>query len=825
LISTGTLLLELSLTRVLSVALWHHFSFLVISTALLGFGASGATLSLWSSLRERVHLDRALAGLSLTFGATTIISYWTMQRIPFDPFGLLINRVQMLLMPLYYLNLTVPFFFSGLVIALLFSRGSKEVNRLYAADLFGAGIGCSLIAVVMPAFGGSGSVLVAASLGFLAVAAFGYSQARQLAVAGGVLVLTTLLIAFWGDHLIPISVLPSKLHPLQPAGAQSIYTAWSAISKVDVYKLPRSVDKGRPQAGFSIIIDDGAAGTEVPDMSGGVRDYLARSSDFRGAGLVYLNRPHAKTLVIGSGAGREVLEGLIFGASSITAVEINPVINKIVTRVLRSSWGGLFEQPEVHLVTEDGRSFVHRSNDTYDAIISVQTMSDAALLSGAMNLSETYVLTREAFEDYYDHLTTDGILMFTRPKHQIPKLMTTAREMFERRGLGNGANHLFVFRGPVLPYGHTRFLTCFLMKKSPWTPDEIAAMEKHFGIGEPHQEVGEVPEVYYSPYEAIQEKSSYNRRLYDLLDAQDLQAVYNATSELLAPATDDQPFFNQRVRWTALRPSLFKELFRQVFSSGKAANVDYQPVAEVSLVVLLVQSIVSAGILILIPMIRFSRQGLCAPGRWRFLIYFAGLGLGFIMIEMALLQRFTLFLGQPVYTLAVVLAGLLLSTGAGSYVLSRFRPASRWSLVPIVVLILGAVAATAVLTPYVFSIAIGLQFPWRIVISLAVIAPLGFLLGMPFPSGIRIVAEEAPQLVPWAWGINGFFTVIGSVSSVILAMAFGFRVVLTVAAASYLIALCVIVVPGPYVLALHRRPALDGDPLAKNLTGAGTVSN
>jgi Spermine/spermidine synthase domain len=800
LISAATLLLELSLTRIISVAHWYHFSFLVISTALLGFGASGVALSVWTALRERANLDRSLSGFSLGFGVTTIGSFWLMQHIPFSPFSLMLDRSQFFYIPLYYLNLCVPFFFSGMVIALLFSRCSKQVNRLYAADLFGAAIGCAAIAVVLSTFGGSGSIAVAAILGFLSAIVFGLGESKRLAVAGGVFVLLALPFVIAGERLIPVVVSPDKIHPLKPQDSEPVYSEWNSFSKTDVYALPAAPDLGRPRAGYSIIEDAGAAGTEIPDLSMGVREYLAHTDDFRSAGSVYLGKQHPKTLIIGSGAGREVLEALSVGASSITAVEINPVISKIVSKSMRREWGRLFQQPEVQLVTEDGRSFVRRSHEKYDAIICVQTMSDAAVLSGALSLSETYILTREAFEDYFDHLTPDGVLLITRPKHQMMKLVTTARALFEQRGLGSAVPHIFVFRGPLLPYGHVSYLNCFLLKKSAWTPAEIEAIEQRMGIDEAHPYSDEIPTLYFSPFETAQQPTPYQRRLYELANAPDLKPVYAATYDLLAPATDDQPFFNARLRWLKLRPSDFVD----IFSSGKNASIDYQPIAEVSLVILLVQTIAIAAILILFPLFRFSRRGQRAPHRWSFLIYFASLGLGFIMVEMVLLERFTLFLGQPMYTLAVVLAGLLVSSGAGSYKASHFREASRWSLVPVIIVVLGTIVATALLTPYVFSLALPLSLPWRVVVALALIGPLGFVMGMPFPNGLRIVAEEAPALVPWAWGVNGFFTVIGSVSTVILAMALGFRIVLGVAAACYLVAMGAIILPVVLGLRLHH---------------------
>jgi hypothetical protein len=409
--------------------------------------------------------------------------------------------------------------------------------------------------------------------------------------------------------------------------------------------------------------------------------------------------------------------------------------------------------------------------------------------------------------------------MMTRPKYQIPKLITTTREMFEEHGLREVANHIFAFRGPVLPYGHTRFLNGFLMKKSAWTPEQIAALEKHLGIGEPQPPGEESPEIFYSPYEAAGQKSFYTRRLHEYAEAPDLQAIYRGESEALSPATDDQPFFNQRQRWRTLR----LQNLRDVLFPSKGNNDGYQPVAEVYLLLLFAQSVVIGAIFILLPLMRMrsSRASLRAPGRWSFLVYFAALGLGFIMVEMVLLQRFTLFLGQPVYTLAVVLAGLLISTGAGSYVTGGLRSSSKWSFVPIIAAILGALGVMALLTPYVLSVALGLGLPLRVLISLLLIAPLGFVLGMPFPKGLKAVGVVAPALVPWAWGVNGFFTVIGSVAAVILGMAFGFRFVLGVSAVCYLFALAAITLPG-VVSALAKTKSRDAT-LGERVAGSEVV--
>jgi len=791
-LSFATLLLELALTRVLSVSNWYHFGFLVISVALLGFGTSGVVLTLWTNLRERASIDHALAALSMAFGVIAVSSYCLMQVIPFDPFELLTDRRQLLLMPLYYTVAASPFFCSGLAIALLLFRGRQSANRLYAADLLGAGLGCAAIAVVMPVFGGSGSVLLAAALGFVAASTFGFAKARPLAAVGITLAILALPLSLIGDKLIPISVISSKHHGLQPVdNSAPIYSAWNTFSKVDVYHLPAAPEKGRPDAGFSIIIDAGAAGTAIADLSGGAREYL-RSPNYRPNGVAYVGKAHPKVLILGSGSGREVLEALDFGARSVTAVDVNPIVNNIVTHQMRTYWGGLFEQPEVNLVTEDGRSFVRRSKEKYDVIISVQTMMSAAVTSGAMSLSESYMFTREAFADYLDHLTPDGVILMTRPPFQIVKLFATAREAFEERGLGNPSDHLVSFYGPLAPYGAALFNTGMLFKKSPWTTDELRLVSERLGVGHPERWFGGSPEIHYSPGMSQPRLGDYlSPVLIELLAAPNLSAFYAAHPEQYSPATDDRPFFNQNLRWASLRP----HDFRQIFVAGRWGSVDIMegrllvPVAEVMLIVLLFQTILLAFAFIMLPLARRMRHGLQILRPWPLLVYFGGLGLGFIMIEIVCIQRFTLFLGEPVYTFAVVLAGLLGFAGIGSWIVGRLDGNSRLSLTWIIPSILVILLLTAITSPQIFSSALGLPLPWRIVIVFAMLGPLGTLLGMPFPVGLRIVANEAPAFVPWAWGVNGFLTVVGSVGALILGMMFGFTVVLAVSGACYLAAL------------------------------------
>jgi len=805
LLSMATLLLELSLTRVLSVAMFYHFGFLVISTALLGFGVSGVVVTLWDDLRERIPLDKSLALISTLFGVLTIACFWLMQHIPFDPFALFSDRRQWLFISLYYLVLAAPFFCSGLVLALLFTRGTQQIHRLYAFDLFGAGIGCGALALIMPAFGGSGSVTIAAALGIFAAVFFDLRGVRagtavRILQCGG-----TVALAFYANDLLPITVTSSKM--LLRSGSK--FTSWNTFSRIDVFETPAQPEQHIP-AIRRIVYDSGTAVTSMHDMSSGVRQYLSHhkdDADYR-SGIAYIGKKDPRILIIGSGAGAQVLDALHFRAAEITAVEVNPIINDIVIRRMDDFWGGLFREPEVHLVTDEGRSFVQRSREQFDAIISVHTISNAALASGALALSENYVLTREAFESYLDHLSPDGVIYFTRPEPQIARLFATAREALANRGVQEFPSHFYAFRIPPddaerKRFGSNRpsFRAGFLVKKTPFTSDEIRQIEALLGVAQQWNETS-VPaaETLYSPFETNR-TSIYQT----LLTTSDLPAVYRSTAQQLAPATDDRPFFNHQTRWSSINAGMIHQLFTERLFGGLALGD--RPIAEVSLLVLLVQSVVIAAILILLPLRSLSRSHLHTRSDLRFLVYFAALGFGFIAIEMAVLSQFTLFLGQPVYTYAVVLASLLCCTGIGSYLAGHFRSEPGRMISRIIPLIVVALTVTALATPWIFSVALGWSLPLRILLAIMILVPLGVLLGMPFPTGLRLVSQEAPALVPWGWGVNGFFTVIGTVIALILAMTWGFKVVLLIGGCSYMLALGVMA-----PMQQRAQPRLMGNP-------------
>jgi hypothetical protein len=320
----------------------------------------------------------------------------------------------------------------------------------------------------------------------------------------------------------------------------------------------------------------------------------------------------------------------------------------------------------------------------------------------------------------------------------------------------------------------------FLLKKSEFLPAELKQIRGILNaVAGPEKDTVSI-KTLYAPDE-IPTGNLFTQ----IVGAPHLEEVFRNNDLQLAAATDDKPFFNQHIRWSKIRWSTIVDLFSQKQPFGARLALEDRPIAEVTLVILLVQSAIVAGLCILLPLALLDRGGLEIEGRWGWLGYFAALGLGFIMVEIALLQRFLLFLGQPIYTYAAVLAGLLVFSGVGSLAASRWSADLPRKLKRVLLCAVFLVAIMAVITPVVFGACLGLGISWRITIALLLVAPLGFVLGIPFPLGLRLAMQRSSALGSWAWGVNGFFTVIGTVLALMLGMMIGVRMVLLLACACY----------------------------------------
>jgi len=741
---------------VLSVTLWYHFAFLVVSTAMLGFGFSGVILTL-SRRVSSLSLERGTTLMAAGQALFTLLGFGLANLIPFAPFSLLEDTAQLFWAPLYLLCIAAPFVFSGLTAALMLTRLSSQAGRVYFFDLLGAGIGCVLVIVVLPT-GGSSSVGIAAALA--ALGALLFSPRGRLRYAMGVLLLGSLGFAIAGEHALPLRISHTKTAGKLPMdqvlrSAQNLHTAWDSASRVDV--LPS-------QWGRSIVIDAGTAMTRLPRVTrppaqmGPPRD--ERALVLAGA---------KKVLIIGSGGGWEVLAALRAGAERVVAVEINPLINHLVSDKMANYVGNIFSDPRVELYTAEARSFIRRRPERFDVIMASHTISNAAATSGALSLSENYTLTLEAFEDYFTHLKPHGMLWFTRPEVQLGRLASTLAATLRQRGAKAPGHHVILFAGGK----KNSFYGGIIASPSPFPPAFIARALATF-------RAKRLRPLYLPGYAG---RRPLYRQVLESAPCK-LVALYEKSTFQLRPTTDDKPFFNQRHRWSAIHWGQMKKVFKQG-QRGRMALED-QPIAEVVLVVVLVQASFLALLFVVLPLLWRKRMGLA--GASRHLLYFLALGLGFILVEISLIQRFTLFVGQPSHTFATVVGGLLVASGVGSWISQRWVreenqliPKLRWVLVLVAI----ALVLFAWVSPVLMRACLGLALPLRVLVAVLMLTPLGLLMGMPFPLGLRHAGIHVPAAIPWAWGLNAVAGVIGSVAAIMLATSQGFSRVLVLAAVIY----------------------------------------
>lgn len=775
LMSAALLMTELALTRIFSVTMYYHFAFLAISIALFGLSASGvyvfvARRSLLSGPPERVMATHALA-----FAVVTVVSLALLVRMRV---GLTYSPENLRLMLAIYTLAALPFFAGGAVVSLAISRYAARINLVYAADLLGAASGCLLLIPLLNTIGAPGAVLTAAALGATAAVLL-QAPGRRVPVALAGLLVAGLPIAAQFTSAAPFDVRNTKGHDNDVV----LFSKWNSFSRVGVYdrahgdwSLSPRYDGPKPESRFMDI--DSAASTPILRFSGRMEEvaYLRYELTALAYRLTEETRPAGATpfraLVIGPGGGRDLLSALLYGAGHVDGVEINPIIANDVMRGAFADFSGhIYTHPGVQVTVDDGRSFVRRSSERYDVIQASLVDTWAATAAGAYTLSENSLYTVEAFTDYFDHLSDTGTITVTRWVFDGLRLVSLAQEACARRTC-DAADRL-----AIVQYGK---VATFLFKKQPFTAAETAAVRRAA------DEMGFT--VLYAPDDRLGEKgrairaagvprerkwtsdpSDYAR----LILAPDRRAFYDGYHLDVTPTTDDRPFFFHTTRLGDQFEVAFGRTM--LFGNGLSALLTLMGISAGLVVLFIIGPLALTG---------RERLGTGWPG-W--LAYFGCLGAGFMLIEVALLQRFVLLLGHPVYSLTVTLFSLLLGTGAGSYLSRGFDDASlrarlRLALTGIIVV---ALVGILVLPPLITAVIQTPRFV-RIVLAVVILAPAGALMGIPLPSGVRLLSARQPSLVPWAWGMNGALSVMGATLAVFIAMNWGFSVTLATGAAAYL---------------------------------------
>ncbi len=775
LLSAATLLFEINLTRLFSVAQFYHFAFMAVSLAMLGYGASGTVLALFPSWVQR----RPLSLLALACALSGVGAYLLTNDFPFDSFTIAWDRRQLFLLALDNLVLAVPFFCSGTVLGLLFLLEPGASGRLYAANLAGSALGCLLALVAPPLLGGEGTVLLSGLLSALAAPPLEGGRFRR-GVALGVAAL------FLAGLLFPPSFLEIRLSPYkglsyarQFPDATVTFRRWNSFSRVDrvqssaIRSLPglsyAYLKPLPPQQGLFVDGDDLSAVLELDPALLEERP-LPPALDFTHylpTAIAYRLHPGGQALVLEPRGGLELWVALAQGAARVTAVEANPLIVEAA--------GAIYRHPRVTVVMEDARSFVRRTSDRYDVVVLALSVPYRPIQSGAYSLAEDYHNTVEAFGDYLDRLLPGGVLVVSRwlqmPPSEELRTFALALTAVERAG-GEPAQQVVAFRGYTL-------LT-LLVKAEPFTPGELAAVRRFAAE--------RAFDLVYAPDMRPEEANRYNvlrepvyyETFRSLLETEDRAAWYAAYPFEVSPPEDDRPFFGHFFKWSQIG-EVVAEAGRRVEPFGGAGYL--------VLLLLLALALGAAGVIVLLPLL-FRRKRtagpLSLPGRppsfLSTLAYFGSLGLGYLLVEIPLIQQFILFLGHPAHALTAVLFALLFFSGLGSAF------SSRLPLRPTLVLLILLLVLYPLLLPPLFALALGWPFWGRVFLSVLILSPAGLLMGVPFPAGLRRLEGYARPRIPWAWGVNGAASVVAAVLAALLSLSFGFRWVLFSGAFCYVLA-------------------------------------
>ena len=747
-VAASTLLLQISMTRIFSVLYFHHFAFLIVSTALFGYGISGIVLFYSRSTPEEPANRLSLS--ALLFAISTLIVFKVILILPYS-FGeeQFQQPAQVLRLAFNYALLAIPFFFSGYVIGTLLRYFPERAGKLYCFDLVGAGLGCLAVLWIVPLLGGSGAVVFSSLLAGIASIAF-WPKRKLLLLSGVLFFFISILLTLQAEQrfAIPITKVLEEKYLRGKRVPNPEYTAWSSVSRVDVVPTPPN----------RLILLDGGS-----NVSGLIRfngDYKNLQPRWNWRAVPYAIAHRNSACIIGPGGGEDVLMALSHQVQSTFAVELDPLIVDLVQDRYREFIGGIYNHPSVHTVNDEGRSYLRRSGRKYDLIQQVHNISPMAIATGALNLSESYLLTTEAFEEYWNHLNPDGVLAINR--WGILRAGSIASVVLQRQGISDPENYVV-----VTSRQKSGADTSFYLKKGKYTDSDLQRLQESLNLMR--------VQIDYAPLREYQKKENVYYRLLkpDLRDA----FIKDADIVLNAP-TDDKPFFDhfQRLGSFQTTSTVLPQQLNRV--------LQYTNMGDLTLFALLAEAGLLSFLFIFLPLLRLRK--LKSMPHWPVLIYFASLGLGFILIEISLIQKLILFLGKPSYSISAVLFSLLLSAGAGSFFFEkRFREAREraWFLA-LGVSISALVVLQITVVPWILDSFLGAVQTVRFILATLLIAPLGFVMGMPFPLGIQILGRKAPESIAWGWGLNAYTTVIGSILCVILAISLGFRV-------NFLIALCV----------------------------------
>ena len=788
LISASTLMLEIIQTRILSVVVWYHLAFFVISLAMFGLTAGAVWVYLRRVRFTETTLSYDLAYFSGLFALATAICL----------------AVQMTLAPVISgamttlwiwtelaICLSIPFFFSGVVLSLALTRSPFRVGRVYGVDLLGAAIGCLGALLLLNFTDGPSAILWVAAFvatGALAFAGSGIGKAPDQNPP----LHSCLQHHYWILSVLVLCALinPHTDHGLQPIAVKGkfefpgsyLFKQWNSFSRVVVGQVKQGIPEmwGPSPKMFANkwsvyqteLNIDGDAATYAYRFTGNLDQVAFLRYDV--TNLAYFLPDRERVLVIGVGAGRDILSAALFGRKQITGVEINPIFVQLLTREPDFlDFNNVAALPGVQFVLDEGRSWLSRSQESFDIIQMSLVDTWAATGAGAFTLSENGLYTVQAWKTFLNRLTPNGVLTVSRwydpsVPDETGRLISLAAATLMEMGIAEPSRHVFLASQGAI--------ATLVLSKLPFSASDVEALERaaaeyqHNVLMSP----GRVPG---------------SDTLFRIITSTDRKSLDSYTSSLefdLTPPTDDRPFFFNQLPLS--RPFQALAYAKTMLAGGPQGGGVRQGnlVATITLLLLFFISLIFVIGAVVVPL-RPALKDVGVAVATRGTLYFALIGTGFMMVEIALLQRMTVFLGHPIYSLAVLLFSLILTTGMGSFLSEKFTLHNRARIAAWATLTGGYLVILPFVLSDLFAAFDAATLPVRIVICVLSITPAGLLLGFGFPTGMRLIASIDSRPTPWFWGINGAAGVLASITAIIVSLALGINATLIAGALCYLL--------------------------------------
>lgn len=773
LLSVSIIAYQLLLMHIFSITQWYHFAFMVISVALLGFGAAGSFIALFkhrliTNASWLIPFSMLISGLLQC--SAVFLSQLSFAR--FDSYLIFADYSQFINLITTYLIFFLPFFFGALSIGLSFIIYIDHIGKLYFFNLIGSGLGGIAALILYSIFLPEEISSLISILPIISALILFPKNYKRIFTVIFILSIAVSVFFFINPSALKKSEFKSISKTLNLIDAKVVFTKNSPYGLIEVVSSPvlrysqglsLAYQKEVPQS--KAIFLNGDWFGAVVKANNGKNEFL----HYTAAALPYVMKKKERVLILNAGSGIETAQAISYNANRITAVEQNSIIISLMKNEFAEDSDSLYHHKNLTIRNIDSRTFLQADTNKYDLITLPYTNSFGGGV-GLYALQEQYLFTVDSFEDMFDHLNSEGVISVSSwidyPFRNPLKVLSTIVEVLHEKNITEFKNHI----AAVKSWG----TITFVVKRSPLNPEEIMNIRSFCDslMFDPII-LPDLSESERTKYNSMQDEkffeyideilSGHRSRFYDEYD-------FN-----IKPVDDNQPYFSQFLKWKSL--SYLKDVYG-------IRNAPFLEIGYLLVMITFIQIIIIAFVLIILPLLKTDLKG---KGKLKTLIYFGAIGLGYMFVEIIFIQRFILYFGNIIYAAAAVISSMLICSGVGSYLSSKIKGSKR-NLIFICGLILAVLISYKFLLTPVLQSTIGFEFFLKVVIAFFLIAVPSFLMGMPFPIGLKIISTENKSLVAWAWGINGCSSVVSSVLVVVIAVEFGFALVMLIAALSYLTA-------------------------------------